>query len=373
MRNVICVLLHQIGPYHHARLNALARRFDVLAVEIRATSTEYYWTNLDHGVCNYSVVRAQGKAAIVNVFKQHSIDFFLTYGWNEPEYLQTILYAKKNRQQVFMASDSIEIASTRNIIKHFIKRKIAQSIDGFLVAGKRSEAYIRYYVPQAIIEKPFDVVDNAHFENYGNYNPNGYLLCVARLIEKKNIIALVDAVSLIKEFFEKYNTKLLIVGSGLEQNSIESAIKSHNLSNLVTLENWKSYEELPALYHNAQALILPSLYGETWGLVVNEALSAGLPILLSNKCGCLPELLHEGDNGFSFNPSRIDISKTVKQYLNLAVDEKRGMSKKSKAIVSHYEINNHVDAVQNLLAKTHIIKLGLFNKSILQLISFLKK
>lgn len=370
--NKLCILLHQIGPYHHARLNALARCLDVLVVEIRATSTEYYWTNLDHGVCNYSVVRAQGKVAIVNVFKQHSIDFFLTYGWNEPEYLQTILYAKKNRKQVFMASDSIEIGSTRNVIKHFIKRKIAQSIDGFLVAGKRSEAYIRYYVPQAIIEKPFDVVDNEHFLNAQIYEPEGYLLCMARLIKEKNIPEFILALSQIQDIIRKKNTSVIIVGAGEEYEIINLLIENNNVSDFVKIISWKSYNEIPALYHQASALILPSI-SDTWGLVVNEAMAAGLPILLSKNCGCTLDLLLEGENGLSFSPSCGDIARAIKQYLEISSEQKRAMGARSKAIIAYYDLNAHATAIQNLQAVALGKSLSSSKKCFLQVISALKR
>ncbi|MEJ2070311.1 MAG: glycosyltransferase family 4 protein [Syntrophobacterales bacterium] len=53
----------------------------------------------------------------------------------------------------------------------------------------------------------------------------------------------------------------------------------------------------------ASVFILPSSHLEQWGLVVNEAMASGLPVLVSSACGCVPELVQEGVNGFSFDPS----------------------------------------------------------------------
>jgi 1,2-diacylglycerol 3-alpha-glucosyltransferase len=69
----------------------------------------------------------------------------------------------------------------------------------------------------------------------------------------------------------------------------------------VNFVGWKQIEEMPVFYGLASCLILPSL-SEPWGYVVNEAMASGLPILISDKCGCKPELCFRGVNGFDFNP-----------------------------------------------------------------------
>jgi glycosyltransferase involved in cell wall biosynthesis len=71
----------------------------------------------------------------------------------------------------------------------------------------------------------------------------------------------------------------------------------------VTFLGHIDYEELPTIYSRARCLVLPSMV-EQWGLVVNEAVAAGLPVLLSDRCGAAADLLVEGENGYSFNPER---------------------------------------------------------------------
>jgi len=61
------------------------------------------------------------------------------------------------------------------------------------------------------------------------------------------------------------------------------------------------YPDLPEFYRVASACILASV-SETWGLVVNEAMASGLPVLVSHRCGCVPDLVQEGVNGFTFDP-----------------------------------------------------------------------
>jgi glycosyltransferase involved in cell wall biosynthesis len=68
----------------------------------------------------------------------------------------------------------------------------------------------------------------------------------------------------------------------------------------VDFAGFKNQTELPAFYAAADVLVLPSDGGETWGLVVNEAMACGLPAIVSDAVGCAPDLIQEGKTGFTF-------------------------------------------------------------------------
>jgi len=68
----------------------------------------------------------------------------------------------------------------------------------------------------------------------------------------------------------------------------------------VHLRGFESYDELPIYYGLANAFVHASMT-EQWGLVVNEAIASGLPVIVSNRCGCAPELV--SDNGSTFDPT----------------------------------------------------------------------
>jgi glycosyltransferase involved in cell wall biosynthesis len=77
------------------------------------------------------------------------------------------------------------------------------------------------------------------------------------------------------------------------------------LEDSVLLPGFKQYDELPAFYGPAGAFIHASTT-EPWGLVVNEAMASGLPVLVSNRCGCAQDLVQEGKNGFTFDPDNVE-------------------------------------------------------------------
>jgi 1,2-diacylglycerol 3-alpha-glucosyltransferase len=72
----------------------------------------------------------------------------------------------------------------------------------------------------------------------------------------------------------------------------------------VLLPGFKQYSELPVYYGLASAFVHAST-SEPWGLVVNEAMASGLPVLVSNQCGCAPDLVREDRNGFTFDPCSV--------------------------------------------------------------------
>ena len=79
-------------------------------------------------------------------------------------------------------------------------------------------------------------------------------------------------------------------------------LKQVDAENFITLEGWKPYKDLPALYANATCFVLPSSF-EPWGLVVNEAMAAGLPVIVSEEVGCQPDLVGK-QNGWVFKAQK---------------------------------------------------------------------
>ena len=98
---------------------------------------------------------------------------------------------------------------------------------------------------------------------------------------------------------------LVLLGDGPLRAELCRLISDLGLQDSVLLPGFKQYPDLPAYYGLANAFILPSV-SETWGLVVNEAMASGLPVLVSNRCGCAPDLVQEGVNGWTFDPCNTD-------------------------------------------------------------------
>src|SRR5205814_539132 len=90
---------------------------------------------------------------------------------------------------------------------------------------------------------------------------------------------------------------LLVVGSGhmMEELKISAGSESR-----VVFAGFLNRRELPEAFMASDVLLLPSDKGETWGLVVNEAMASGLPAIVSDQVGCGPDLIREGETGFVY-------------------------------------------------------------------------
>lgn len=95
----------------------------------------------------------------------------------------------------------------------------------------------------------------------------------------------------------------MLVGGGPQQEEL-NALRQTVRTNTLHILPWIQYDDLPELYGIASAFVLPSTV-EPWGLVVNEAMAAALPVLVSRTAGCVPELVWRGINGYDFDPRDI--------------------------------------------------------------------
>ena len=133
--------------------------------------------------------------------------------------------------------------------------------------------------------------------------PPRYFLYVGRMVEEKGPFDLLAAYARLDE-----NTRsqigLVFVGDGPGRTDLAQRASSL-FSGVVKFCGWVDRERISEFYALAEALIFPT-HSDPWGLVVNEAMACGLPIVSSDAAGCAPDLVHQGKNGFRFRPRDID-------------------------------------------------------------------
>jgi glycosyltransferase involved in cell wall biosynthesis len=122
-------------------------------------------------------------------------------------------------------------------------------------------------------------------------------LYVGRLSPEKGIGTLIDAFRGLKERIP--DAALRIVGTGPMGDELKAKVAEMGLANSVTFLGSLQDEPLSREYFSATCMVLPSM-SEPWGLVVNEALSHGCPSVVSESCGCVPELVIDGVSGYAF-------------------------------------------------------------------------
>jgi 1,2-diacylglycerol 3-alpha-glucosyltransferase len=344
MSKNILIIWDRIGDYHLSRVKALAKLTGatIYTADLAGTDALYKWdsiTNSSHTVLSNKPAEQSDIANRLQLFrkilKEHKIDFVaMPYG--RTEYHLFLAYAKLTGISTLVFSESWY---SRGKMKDFFKSILLKILgDMFFVSGKCAYEHFteKYGVNPSKIVSGYSVVDNAHFEISSDAiisNSSKELLCVARYSEEKNLLKLIKAFekSLLSE-----NYILRLVGDGPLRELLQNYIDQHALDKKIILTGWLNYHELPQLYLQATAFILPSTF-EPWGLVVNEAMAAGLPIMLSDTCGCLPDLLVEDENGFSFDPyNEADLVQKLNLLNALTDTQIQQFGNRSKGIIQEF-------------------------------------
>ena len=203
-------------------------------------------------------------------------------------------------------------------------------------------------MPRDRIFPGYDVVDNEHFQRgaaQAQANapalrarlglPENYFLASSRFIEKKNLPRLLSAFAAYKESAPAGSWPLVLLGDGPLRAQLEDQIRQLNLTRHVTLPGFKQYQDLPVYYGLARAFIHAST-SEQWGLVVNEAMAAGLPVLVSAQCGCAADLVVDGRNGFVFNPCNVDEMAAMLKRVTTDECDLRAMGAASREIIANW-------------------------------------
>jgi len=129
---------------------------------------------------------------------------------------------------------------------------------------------------------------------------------------------------------------LVLLGDGPLKANLSRLVSELRLDGHVHLPGFLQYHELPAYYGLADVFVHASTT-EQWGLVVNEAMAAGLPVIVSNRCGCVPNLVAEGKNGFTFDPGSVEsLAKLMLDMCHFSKRRLEDMGAESQRIVEGF-------------------------------------
>jgi glycosyltransferase involved in cell wall biosynthesis len=235
-----------------------------------------------------------------------------------------------------------------------VYRAAFDRVDAFLVIGTRNRDYYRAFgVPdEKFFWAPYGV-DNDWFSlseparglardrvrrQLDVSDASVVFASSAKLIARKRPFDLVDAVATVRR--RGIDARALFIGDGEERAAIEAHARRAGIAEFTRIAGFVNQAELPAWYAAADALVLPSDSRETWGLVVNEAMAAGLPVVVSEAAGCSVDLVRDGENGFTYPCG--DVSALAERLFSIASltgDARRALGNRSREIVSQFGIS----------------------------------
>lgn len=242
--------------------------------------------------------------------RNECFDAFLVLGWYLKCHWQAIVACRQAKVPIMVRGDS-QLTTSRTLVvrkaKGLIYPKILRCFDAALYVGARNREYLRYYhYPEERHFRSPHCVDNEMFTrsalradrtavraSWGVGVEDRVILFVGRLVDFKRVGDLIGALAMLGS--ADRIIRAVIVGDGSLRECL--AAQARSLAVPVLFLGFRNQSQLPEIYAAADALVLPSTGAETWGLVVNEALACGTPAVVSDACGCGPDLITPGQTG----------------------------------------------------------------------------
>ena len=359
----IALLTEIASPYRIPLFNALAAREDVeltlLLLSRRDPRRSYAFhedefrfdwrilpgRELHRGLRWVVLSRGLGRA-----LRDSRPDVVVVGGWNQPAFWQAFLRARRHGTPLvlWVESTARDARSGAGLLEAAKRRAIGWA-SAFVVPGRASADYLASLgVERARIQVAPNAVDLEHFshrvrEARGRRQElrrelgleGCVVLCVSRLSPEKGVDVLARA-------FHGVPGRLVLAGDGPERARVAAAAPPGT-----RLLGDVPRDELPPWYAAADAFVMPSR-SETWGMAMNEAAAAGLPLVASEAPGAGYELIEEGVNGFRVP---VDDERALHRVLTrVAADEawRAEASRRSLELVSGFTPEGWADAVEAL-------------------------
>ncbi len=366
--------LHRIGPYHDARFQAALAPLDLEVLETRPHSQEYPWSFEPAGnYCRHALQGAAGpeqdpgarslQQQLTALLDNLRPDVVLTVGWADRAYRQLLWQARRRHIPAVLIADSRWRDAPRQRLREWSKCLLLRHYSAALVAGQESRAYLlELGFPAAAIVQPWDVVDNAFFASAATRARSEasalkrvpHFLWVGRAIPEKNLDGLLAAYATYQRQGGRWGLRLIGGGGeGPQARALGEAIARLPQPEKVGVEPFRNQETIACAYGQASALVLASRK-DTWGLVVNEAMAAGLQVIVSTACGCAADLITPGETGWLFDPADPDqLTAALHRAEAQPLSERLGMLAEARRRLEAFSLDSFAGGLEQAVHQAH--------------------
>jgi len=305
---------------------------------------------------------------IKEIIRRREHDVVLVNGWHYKGAWQAIRACWQWKVKVMVRGDS-HLHTPRSIAKRALKaftyRRFIPRFDACLAAGQWSREYFLHYgasperifrVPHAIDDRRFQIEPErlepmrSDLRSDKELGENAVVFMFSgKFIPKKRPLDFVRGV----ERAAQRNPQIqgLMVGDGPLRVACEDLVRERKIP--IRFTGFVNQSEIIKAYIASDALVLPSDGGETWGLVVNEAMACARPCIVSDRVGCGPDLVIPHETGSIFPVENVEA--LANSMLGLAANPTRmiSMGITARGRLKNYSIKSAVDGVIESLAATH--------------------
>jgi glycosyltransferase involved in cell wall biosynthesis len=331
LKRRLAVISEIIAPYRLPVFNALAARDDIDLHVIFLSETDpslRQWQvykdeirfsyevlpSWRRRVGKYNLLLNRGVTAALNRFRPRAV---LCGGYNYVASWQAARWATRHKIPLLLWSEStVHDLRRRWRVVEWMKVRFTRRCTTFVAAGKSSRDYLlalsasdksMFTAPNAVDVKFYAVqaakartVAEKVRARYGL--PERYFLYAGRLIPGKGVFDLLAAYAKLEQH-ERSQMGLVFAGDGVSRRDLTArAVEIH--PGCIRFTGFVQREQLAELYALATALVFPT-HSDPWGLVVNEAMACGLPVIATDVAGCVPDLVVNEVNGFIVRPGNV--------------------------------------------------------------------
>src|SRR5271165_773674 len=324
MTRRLTVLTEIIAPYRIPVFNALAKRegIDLHVIFLSETDAglRQWRVYKDEIRFSYEVlpsrrIRAGKRNWLLNwglrsALNRYSPEAVICGGYNYGASWGALRWARRHHAAFVLWSESNRLDQRNEYVwVESLKRYFVSRCDGFVVPGKSSVEYLRLLgAPEERIVTAPNAVDNACFKREAESArrqdalvraqldlPQRYILFVGRMVPEKGVLDLLEAYAKL-EGEVRSEVGLVFAGDGALRAEIMERAKQVR-PGTIRCPGFAQRDDLAKFYALAEALVLPT-HSDPWGLVVNEAMACGLPVIVSEVAGCARDLVDDGWNGY---------------------------------------------------------------------------
>jgi glycosyltransferase involved in cell wall biosynthesis len=283
----------------------------------------------------------------VRLIRHERADVVVFNGWFEPVAWWLAASRAWLGVSLVIVADSTEVDQPRWRVVEAGKRGFLRRVDAAFTAGRRQRAYLeRLGLPSSRISTGCDVVDNARFAGIdrSGRNPSSMVVgTAARLVPAKNLDAALTAVGRTASRWP--SIRWTLAGRGPLEESLRERARA--LSVPVGFLGFVSYDRIPDFYAGLDVYWQPSV-SEPWGLTINEAMAAGLPVLASDRCGAVDDLVTPA-NGWRHEPDVESMEAALDRAVR-ARDRWFAMGEASRKIIADWDLDRFASGLLGAVA-----------------------
>lgn len=310
----VAVLVNIIAPAKMPLFSGLAERFDLLLLHGGMESNRDTWSDAEQQIPGATIKRVLGWQIQLNkmdgkISDRRHLHISPGFLWHlfrfHPDVivtnemgLRTVLalsYGTLWRKPVWVWwGGTLHTEHQIGIIRRMLRFVVSRWARHWFSYGETSSEYLTGIgIPRDSIVQIQNSVDETRFSTDAppefQVQPRPVILHAGQLIARKGVDLLLKACGALQK--QGLEFSLLLVGGGSDQEALKQLVGDLQLMNVHFYPSQKS-DKMPGVYRSGDVLVLPTL-SDVWGVVANEAVLSGIPVLCSKYAGCAKELFTE--------------------------------------------------------------------------------